>query len=118
MVVYEEGGAAQGKGEATIVCGVKGESLPGTLRGGGGAGFAHVRFEVERDEAMLVVAHWRKWDELPVAWAVVSLAGESVAVGTKVADAPDYLRPAVEAAIAKAMCEGCTHGHYWEGDDS
>lgn len=109
MDVYEEGGAAHGKGEATIVCGVQGESLPGTLTGGG-AGFAHVRFAVE--DGLLVSAHWRQWDAQPVVWTAVGMNGDGVAAGTSAADAPDYLRPAVEAAIAKAMCEGCTHAHY------
>lgn len=114
MVVYEEGGASHGKGESTIVCGVQGERLPGTVTGGL-AGYTHVRFDVA--EGILITAHWRQWDALPMVWAAVRLSGEGVAAGTSVADAPEFLRAAVEAATAKAMCEGCTHAHYWKGGE-
>lgn len=112
--LHEEGGAGSNTGASSIICGPNGEKLPVApgSKTGGYSGDVHATF-VWRPDAIVIFATWRRKDPFPYHF-VATRAGYEVmiATGYKVEDAPEWLRPAVQAAMEKAGDYHCRHSYY------
>ncbi len=115
FLAEESGGAGTNSGSATVWCGPRGERLP-LAPGSSVGGYScdtHATLLAPRG-ALCIGVSWRRKAQYPFSIDVRNEGGDVVWSGNRAAAAPEYLRPAVGAAMDKATDYHCRRAYYYQ----